>query len=346
MDGIHDTAAAETVSPSPEHTDQMLQMITGYWVSQMVGAVAELRIADHLGEDAVPAEALAHRAGADPAAMTRLLRACVFTGLVSATKDGCFRATPLIRTLADGPNSWRALAMAVTAPGHWQPWGQFVEAVRTGRPQIVPTLGADIFRYYNQHPAEQALFSQAMTSFTTVIAREAVRLIDLTGVRTVADIGGSAGALLYALLRAHPQVEGILFDQPAVTGEAAETAQRYGLTDRVQIVGGDFFSSVPKADLLLMKHILHDWNDEECVRILRCCANAMDPRSRLVVIEQPIGEIDQPGGASLLDLNMLAIATGRERTIAEYHRLFEAAGLKPARVIETRSSYAFLEAVI
>jgi hypothetical protein len=346
MDAMHDTAAIDIVPPGPEHAAQMLQMITGYWVSQMVGAVAELRIADHLGDDAVPAEALAHRAGADPAAMARLLRACVFTGLVSATKDGRFRATPLIRTLADGPNSWRPLAMALTAPGHWQPWGQFADAVRTGRPQILPTLGADIFRYYNQHPAEQALFSQAMTSFTTLIAQEAIRLIDLTGVRSVADIGGSAGALLYALLRVHPEVGGILFDQPAITAEAAEAARHHGLTDRVQIIGGDFFSSIPKADLLLMKHILHDWNDEECVRILKCCATAMDPNSRLVVIEQPIGEIDQPGGASLIDLNMLAIASGRERTIAEYHRLFEAAGLKPARVIETRSPYAFLEAVI
>lgn len=346
MDAVHDTVATETVPPGPEHTAQMLQMITGYWVSQMVGAIAELRIADHLGEDAVSAEALAHRAGADPDAMARLLKACVFTGLVSATKDGCFRATPLVRTLADGPNSWRAMAMAVTAPGHWQPWGQFVEAVRTGRPQIVPTLGADLFRYYNQHPAEQALFSQAMTSFTTVVAQEAIRLIDVAGVRTITDIGGSGGALLYALLREHPQVKGILFDQPAVTGEAAEAARRYGLTERVQIVGGDFFSSVPKADLLLMKHILHDWNDEECVRILTCCAAAMDPGSRLVVIEQLIGDVDQPGSASLLDLNMLTVATGRERTIAEYHGLFEAAGLKPARVIETNSPYAFLEAVI
>jgi O-methyltransferase domain/Dimerisation domain len=346
MDARQDAVASETAPPGPEHTAQMLQMITGYWVSQMVGAVAELRIADHLGDDALPAEALAHRAGADPAAMMRLLKACVFTGLVSATKDGRFGATPLIRTLAEGPNSWRPLAMALTAPGHWQPWGQFTEAVRSGRPQIIPTLGADIIRYYNQHPAEQALLSQAMTSFTMIIAQEAVRLIDMTGVSTVADIGGSAGALLFALLQVHPKVEGILFDQPAVTAEAVETAQRYGLTDRVQIIGGDFFSSVPKADLLLMKHILHDWNDEECVRILTCCATAMGSGSRLVVIEQPMGEVDQPGSASLIDLNMLAVATGRERTIAEYQSLFEAAGLKPGRVIETRSPYAFLEAVI
>ena len=160
MDAIPDAVATETVPPGPEHAAQMMQMITGYWVSQMVGAVAELRIADHLGDDALPAEALAHRAGADPAAMARLLKACVLIGLVSVTEDGRFRATPLMRTLAEGPSSWRPMAMALTAPAHWQPWGQFAEAVRSGRPQILPTLGADIFRYYNQHPAEQALFAR------------------------------------------------------------------------------------------------------------------------------------------------------------------------------------------
>jgi hypothetical protein len=218
--------------------------------------------------------------------------------------------------------------------------------VRSGRPQTLPTLGADLFRYYNQHPAEQAVFTQAMSSLTTMVAAEAARLIDVTGVSTIADIGGSAGALLYSVLRVHPAVRGILFDQPAVTAEAAEAARQCGLIDRVQIIGGDFFSSVPKADLLLMKHILHDWDDEECMRILKSCASAMEPSSRLVVIEQPIGDFDRPGGGSLMDINMLALAPGRERTVAEYHRLFEAAGLRPGRVIETHSPYAFLEAVI
>ncbi len=331
--------------PGPEQAARMLEMITGYWISQLVGATAQFRIADLLGDEAVSATNLAERADASPDGMMRLLRACAAVGLVTVTSDGRFGTTPLLRTLADAPDSMRALAIALTAPGHWQPWGRFADAVRTGTTQARAALGSDLWQHYSRHPEEQAEFARAMTNFTSVVAGEAVRLLDLTKVRTVADIGGSEGALLHALLRAHPGVKGILFDQPAVAAEATKAAQRNGLSDRIQVVGGDFFAEVPSADLLTMKHILHDWNDDECVRILRRCAAAMKPDSRLVVIEQRLQEIGQSDFVSLLDLNMLVEATGRERTVSEYRYLFEAAGLGLSRVTETRSPYVFLEAM-
>jgi precorrin-6B methylase 2 len=341
MHASNEPAAPEAAAPAA----QMLQMITGYWVSQLVSAFAELRIADLLGDKAMTAEALAECAGAEPDSMTRLLRAGVSAGLLSATRDGRFRATPLVRTLADEPDSLRALALAITAPGHWKPWGQLANAVRTATPQSHATLGADIWQYYDQHADEQALFTQAMSSLTTIVAQEAVRLLDLAQVETVADIGGAAGALLCALLRANPHVRGILFDQPAVTAEATAMAHKSGLADRIEVIGGDFFTAVPPADMLIMKHVLHDWNDTECIRILQSCAAALRPASRLVVIEQRLGEIDDAGFAALMDLNMLVLATGRERTVAEYKHLFEAAGLTLTHVTETNSPYVFIEAM-
>jgi precorrin-6B methylase 2 len=341
MRASHKPVAPEAVAPAAH----MLQLITGYWVSQLVSTFAELRIADLLGDKPMTAEALAERAGADPDGMARLLRAGAFAGLVSATRDGRFRATPLTRTLADEPDSLRPMALALTAPGHWKPWGSLANAVRTATPQTHATLGADIWHYYDQHPDEQALFTQAMSSFTAIVAQEAIRLLDLSQVGTVADIGGAAGALLCALLRANPHVQGILFDQPAVTAEATAMARSSGFADRIQVIGGNFFTAVPQADMLVLKHVLHDWSDTECVRILESCAAAMQPDSRLVVIEQRLGEIDEAGFAALMDLNMLVMATGRERTVAAYQHLFEAAGLTLTRVTETRSPYVFMEAM-
>lgn len=166
----------------------------------------------------------------------------------------------------------------------------------------------------------------------------------MTGVKIVADIGGASGATLHALLRSHPGVQGIVFDRPHVVASAGAAAANLGLQERVTAAGGDFFESVPEADLYLLKHVLHDWDDVAWIRILKNCRRALRPGGRLSVIELLLGEIGQPGLAPLFDMGMTVILSGRERSPAEYRQLFEAAGLRATKVVQTKTPMVIPEA--
>lgn len=326
--------------------DRMMQMITGYWVTQIVHAAATYSLADHLARGSSTAEGIAKAEGTDPSATLRLLRVCASLGIVTYDGKSRFAATPLLNTLReDNPKTLRGLALALAAPGHWLPWGRFTESLKTGESQTIPTLGAGLFEYFAMNPREAAAFTEAMTSLTLTVAEETARVIDTSAVYLVADIGGAGGAMLYSLLRVHSHLRGIVFDRPNVIASARAAVGKAGLSERVTVVGGDFFQSVPEADLYLLKHILHDWDDQSCIRILRNCRRALRPGGRVVVIEFLLGEIGEPSLAPLFDVNMMVIANGRERSLAEYQQLFEAAELRVRNVIPTGTPMTIVEAV-
>ncbi|MEI9975000.1 MAG: methyltransferase [Ignavibacteriota bacterium] len=307
-------------------TERMMQMITGYWVTQTVHAAAAYSVADHLATASATADDIARAEGIDPIATFRLLRACASLGLLTYDGKSRFAATPLLDTLRkDHPKTLRGLALSMAAPGHWLPWGRFADAVKSGRSQTIAALGAELFDYFTANTEEGNTFTDAMTNMTSSVAEEMARVIDTTAVEVVADIGGAGGALLHALLRANPGVRGVVFDRPSVVASAEEAARKASLGGRVTAVGGDFFHSVPEADLYLLKYILHDWDDASCIRILRSCRRGLRPGGRIAVIELLLPEIGEPGLASILDLNMMVMCSGRERSVAEYRRLFEAA---------------------
>jgi hypothetical protein len=337
------------MTTTPETTDKdferMMQMFTGCCLTQIVGAVATYSLADHLAKGPATLEEISKIAGIDLTAAFRLLRACCSLGLV--TFDGLmFSTTPLLGTLrTDVPGSLRSFAIAWAAPGHWLSWGRFLDAVRTGESQFVPAVGAKMWDYYAHKPEEGAVFTDAMHGFTSGIAHEVVRVVDTSTAKLVADIGGASGTLVHSLLMANSQLRGIVLDLPDVVPSATAAAAALGLAERSKALAGNFFTHVPEADIYLLKHILHDWNDREAVQILKGCREAMRWGGRVIVIEMLLGETGEPGIAPLMDLNMMVLLTGRERRLAEYASLLKDAGLRLSKSTPIRSSVSIIEAV-
>nr|AKQ20697.1 O-methyltransferase [uncultured bacterium] len=325
---------------------RMMQMITGYWVTQIVHALAELKIADHLADDRLTAGELAALTRSDADAMFRLLRAAASLELASYDGDGRFGSTPLLEMLREGvPHSLRDIAIVNGSPAHWLSWGRFPDAVRAGEPQTKAALGSDVWAYFAANPEEFELFSRSMTELSEGLCHEIAELLDTTGVATAVDVGGGNGTLLHALMKSDADLRGVVLDLPGVAPTAIAAADEAGLSDRCEFVGGSFFDTVPEGDLFLLKAVLHNWADDSCVEILTRCREAMRPGGRVVVVEMPLGPVGEPGFAPLLDLNMLAVVPGRERDLAHYDALFAAAGLRRANLTPTRSPQSLIEAV-
>jgi O-methyltransferase domain len=248
-----------------------------------------------------------------------------------------FRSTPLLRTLErNRPASLWGLSVMLASQGTWRPRGNLVDAVRTGEKQTVCTPGRDLWQQYEQSPAENKAFVQAMAEISESVGPELARVIDTRSISIAADIGGGSGALLQALMATNPDLQGIVFDLPEVISIASKAASTNPLRARLSLRAGDFFQAVPEADLHLLKHVLHDWNDEECVHILENCRRASRADGRIVVVELAVGEMNELANTphtrmTLQDLNMLVLLGARERTIAQYSALFAAAGLRLLR---------------
>jgi SAM-dependent methyltransferase len=325
--------------------EQLLKMIRGFWVSQIVGTLARLEIADRLARGPLESSALAKAIECEPRATLRLLRAAVSLGLVAMLPDGRFGLAPpgeLLRS--DVPDSVRDFAIAMTAPGSWLPWGRLTDAIREGERQAVAALGHEFFDYYAANPIEGDAFTGAMANHSASVARPLAQVLDTSAVNHVVDIGGASGTIIAALLEANPALRGTILERADVVPRAEAALAKLGLASRCRAVAGDFFDSVPEADLYILKVILHDWDDQQSINIHRNCARAMRPNGRVVLVERLFPEHGDPGGAALSDLNMLVLLPGRERTASEFAGLFRAAGLKLDRISELASSLALIEA--
>jgi len=226
----------------------------------------------------------------------------------------------------------------------WLPWGNFLGAVQTGKTAFDSTFGEPVFDYLAKHPAESAVFNEGMTGFTSVIAPAVVEAYDFSQFGTIVDVGGGHGILVNTILAANPKLKGIVFDSPNVTVGASEPIRAAGLADRCQAIGGDFFQSVPAGgDAYLMKHIIHDWPDDAATKILANCRKAVNPGGKLLLVELVIRPGNEPDFGKLMDLEMLVIASGKERTEAEYRALLAAAGWKLTRIIPTKSPAQVIE---
>ncbi|MFG2194484.1 methyltransferase [Streptomyces sp. NPDC048639] len=324
----------------------MMAMVTGFWVTQTVRAAALYKLADHLAEGTDTPEAIARAEGIDLDAVRRLLRTCASLGLMTSPDGGThYSGTSLLSTLhKDDPNSLRGFAISQAAPGHWLPWGQFPEAVRTGGHRIEAAHGdATIFEYFAQHLQEAALFTESMGNLSRAAAQDIAAVVDTEGVGLALDLGGANGEVVRAMMKANPDLHGGVFDLPHVVPDALAAAQADGLDARFTTVGGDFFEAVPPADLYILKYILHDWDDDTCMRILKNCRASLREGGRIVVVDHLIPEIGTPGIAPLMDMNMLAMTGGRERETAEFDALFAAVGLRRTG-ITSAGAFAVIEA--
>ncbi len=325
-------------------TQRMFQLVTGYWVSQAVGAVAALGIADALAGGPRTADDLAGSAGCSPDAVARLLRACASLDIVRRDEQGRFGLTEVGTTLrGDVPGSMRDLAIALTAPGRWLSWGRFRDAVTTGSRQTTATLGGELFEYYGRTPVEAKSFSGAMRGMSEMVALELARVFDASKNTVCVDVGGANGALVTTLLNKNPKLSGMVVDLPHVVAGAREAVAAAGLASRCEVVAGDFFKSVPAGDLMLLKHILHDWDDTQCRTILRNCAASLAKGGRVLVVEMLLPDTDRPDPAPWMDLNMLVLTTGRERSRAQYAAMAQDAGLTLVAAHATHSPFQVLE---
>ena len=302
-------------------TAQLPQMIRGYWVSQIVGTLARLEIADRLACGPLESSALAKAIECEPHATLRLLRAAVsVNSSLAPLPDGRFGLAPAGELLrSDIPNSIRDFAVAMTAPGHWLPWGRLTEAIREGERQSVAALGLELFDYYAANLGEGSAFTGAMANYSAGVAGALAKALDTSPVNHVVDIGGASGTIIAALLEANPALRGTILERADVVPRAEAELLKLGLSSRCQVVAGDFFDSVPEADLYILKIILHDWDDQQSVNILRNCARAMRPNGRIVLVERLVPEHGEPGeGLRHLRPQHARPPPGRERTASEF----------------------------
>jgi hypothetical protein len=301
--------------------DDLLRLINGYQVSQALHVATALGIPDRLADGARDAEDLALATDAHAPALYRLLRALAAVGVLHEDADRRFALTPLGEGLrTDAPDSPAGWAAFIGRPYHWSAWSQLLHSVRTGENAFAAVHGVDVWTYRAEHPDESAIFDAAMTALAARVATGVLAAYDFGRFEVVADIGGSRGTLLAAILAHHPHLRGILFDLPGVIAGV-------DLGQRCQVVGGSFFEEVPGgADAYILKSVLHDWDDETSVRILETIRRAAPEGSAVLILERRLGPPNTEPAGKLSDLNMLVATGGQERTREEYARLLEAAG--------------------
>jgi hypothetical protein len=323
----------------------LLEKITGYWVSQAVYVAAKLGVADRLGTAPRPVAQLATEVAAQPEALYRLMRALASVGIFAETEPQHFALTPLAQQLrADHPTSLRAVAL-LCGDLQYQAWGDLLHSARTGACAYEHQTGIPFFDHLKREPEAARTFTAAMTSFLQSIPRSVIEVYDFSRFRKVVDVGGAQGTLIAAVLDANPALSGVLFDLPHVVAQARPAIEAANLSGRCALVGGDFFESVPSGgDLYILSTIIHDWDDERSVRILENCRAAMAPGARLLLVEMVIEPGNEPFFGKWLDLHMLVMHGGRDRTRAEYERLLERAGFRLQQVIPTGFLRSVLEA--
>src|SRR5215207_1269111 len=340
--------AAEGATPQgapPEAA--LMQLILGSLASQAVYVAAKLSVADLLADGPRTADELAEATGAHAPSLYRVMRALASCGVFAERADGRFELTPAAEPLrSDARNSLRDSAVFMGEEWHWRVWGHTLHSVMTGGPAWEHTHGAEVFPYFAANPGPAAVFDRAMTSMSHAAAEAVVEAYDFSGVEKVVDVAGGHGRLLTGILRSSPKTRGVLFDLPHVIKGAHSVLEKQGVNGRVELVTGDFFESVPEgADAYVMKHIIHDWDDERALSILKNIARAMRADGRVLLVEMVVAPGNEPHPGKILDLEMLVSPGGKERTEAEYAALFRRAGLRLARVVPTKSPFSVIEAV-
>jgi hypothetical protein len=327
----------------------MLQWITGYRISQCLYVVAKLGIAELLAPGPKTCEELAQTTGVHASSLYRVLRSLASLGIFAEQGNGNFELTPLAATLQpQHPNSVHAAALMFVEDWHWQLWGNFFDCVKTGKTALEHTFGTtNLFDYFeSQNPAAGRTFDNAMTN-TSVMANNVLPLAyNFKSIQTLVDLGGGQGSFLASILKTWTHVQGVLFDLPAVIEGAKQQKFLEDLKDRCTLVAGDFFTAVPPgADAYLLKTIIHDWDEASAIAILKNCRQAMKRTSKLLLVELVVPPSNAPSLSKMLDLEMMAMLGGVERTETEYRTLLSSTGFQLTRIYPTPCPWSVIEAV-
>jgi hypothetical protein len=331
----------------PPHA-QLIQMGMASLVSAIVYAAAKLSIADHLASGAKSAVELSEPTGTHAPSLHRLLRSLAGLGILTEREGQRFALTPLGEALQSGaPGSAHASVLTLCGPIFWNSLGEFIYSLETGKPSFEKAFGMPVFDYLARHPEAASAFSETMVGFHGAEPPAVAKAYAFSGVKTLVDVGGATGNMLAAVLSEHPGVRGVLFDLPHVVRDAPAFLNARGIADRVTIEAGSFFDAVPSGgDAYLLSHIIHDWSEQQCLTILGKCRDAMPPDGRLLLVEFVLPPGDTPHPGKMLDLVMLTIPGGQERTEAEYAALLGKAGFRLNRVVPTASAASVVEAVL
>ena len=334
------TAPSAASAPNPADI-HLMQLTAACWTSRCLHVVAELGVADALGDQPQSTEALAKATGTQPQALYRVLRLLASAGIFGWS-NGTWHHTEASRFLrSDHPASLRDYVRMLGLPSFWSAFGDLDHSLRTGEPAFAKDHAEGVFAYLAQHPEQRRIFDAAMTSKSHRDIAAILPAYDFSQFATVADIAGGRGHLLRAILKSSPKTQGILFDQPQVV---AEVAPEKG--EKLTVVGGNFFTdSMPKADAYTLMNIIHDWPDAESIKILSAIRRDMPQHARVLIIETVVPPTAGPHLSKELDIVMMAIPGGMERTREEYAALASKCGLQLKRMVETVSPYSILELV-
>jgi hypothetical protein len=329
----------------PPHV-QLIQMARAHVVSRMVHAAAKLGLADQLATGPKSAAQLAGPLGVHAPSLHRLMRALASLGVLSEQSEQRFALTDLGEALrTDARSSAKAAVLYFGGASSQSGWDQLLYAVQTGQTGFAKAHGMPFFAYLAQHPEEASLFSEVMVGFNGPEVAAVAAAYDFSPFATIVDVGGATGNLLAAILGRHVGPRGVLFDRAHVVVDAPALLRTRGVAERVTVETGDFFETVPAAgDAYILSHVLHDWNDQQCLTILGRVRHAIGQRGRLLIVEMVLPSGDAPHPGKMLDMSMLVITGGQERSEAEYALLLGEAGFRLIRVVPTDTAVSVIEA--
>jgi hypothetical protein len=331
-------------TPKRSQDETRLMMLTGHWIQQMISVIARIGLPNHIGAEPREVADLARATNVNAESLFRICRALSRVGVltVSGTRIGLTEAGQALRD--DAPNSIKHVACFAGSPGPWKAWGELIRALEKPQPTVPHAHGTDFWSYLASHPEEAAHFNRSMANISNAAMSAVVARYDFSYADVVCDVGGGAGSVVKLLLERNPRQRGIVFDVPVVIDDARTFWADDPLVERCSFVAGDFFESVPEgADAYVLKNIVHDWDDAKARKILSNCCAAMSDKARLVLLESPLVD-DAPPFPFLLDIHMMVLLGGRERTPDEYGSLLAASGLELSRMVPTGGLLTVIEA--
>jgi hypothetical protein len=326
---------------------QVIQMATACWMSRLVFVAAQLGIADHLASGPQTADAVAVTTKSHAPSLYRVMRTLASLGLLTEDAQYRFALTPLGETLKTGaPGSARSTVLTLAGDLIWRGYEELPYSVQTGKSGLEKAMGVGLFEWLSTRPQDAAIFSETMVGFHNMEPPAVADAYDFSGIETLVDVGGATGHMLTAVLGRHAHVRGSLFDLPHVVKDAPVFIAARDLTHRIEIKSGSFFDAVPDgSDAYILSHIIHDWSEELCLKILGNLRRAVRPDSRLLIVEMVLPPGDTPHPGKMLDIMMLVGPGGQERTAEEYRALLEKGGFRMTRVVPTASAVSVVEAV-
>jgi hypothetical protein len=324
----------------------MFQLLNGVFVVGALSCLARLGIPDLVEHGPKSADELAAQVGADPRALYRLMRATACVGVLSEGPDGKFSETPLSAVLRSNANpSLKGFAIMHGRDWHGLGWSHLDYCVRTGKQALDKIYGMPIFQFFRQHPEEGQLFNQSMSDLSTIDSPAVADAYSFGEIQSIVDVGGGHGLLLATILSRNAHLKGTLYEVPHVV-DGAKNGPLKPFMDRCTLASGDMFSAVPTgADAYIMKHIIHDWPDDVCIKILKACRKGVNPGGKLLVVDNVIQPGNEFAPGKFLDLQMLIFPGGCERTEKQFRELFAAAGWQLSRAIPTTAIESIVEGV-